>query len=84
MVKFVEDYEIEVWNIVYVDQDSIVRVPLTPDKKAAKEDYALVRLFQRIFLPHGYPDSVSRDYIRYQIWDTVQAFCSTITGNRIQ
>ncbi|XP_013189385.2 RUS family member 1 isoform X1 [Amyelois transitella] len=36
--------------------------------------------FARIFLPHGYPDSVSKDYTAYQIWDTAQAFCSTITG----
>lgn len=33
-----------------------------------------------IFLPHGYPETVSEDYFDYQIWDTVQAFCSTITG----
>ncbi|XP_017773933.1 PREDICTED: RUS1 family protein C16orf58 homolog [Nicrophorus vespilloides] len=33
-----------------------------------------------VFLPYGYPDSVSPDYLNYQIWDTVQAFCSTITG----
>ncbi|XP_064649949.1 RUS family member 1-like [Lineus longissimus] len=26
------------------------------------------------FLPIGYPESVSDDYIQYQIWDTVQAF----------
>lgn len=26
----------------------------------------------QIFLPHGYPDSVSSDYINFQIWDTVQ------------
>ncbi|KAJ0183894.1 hypothetical protein K1T71_000317 [Dendrolimus kikuchii] len=36
--------------------------------------------FTKIFLPQGYPDSVSKDYIAYQIWDTAQAFCSTITG----
>ncbi|KAI8430927.1 hypothetical protein MSG28_001044 [Choristoneura fumiferana] len=36
--------------------------------------------FTRIFLPQGYPDSVSKDYLPYQIWDTAQAFCSTITG----
>ncbi|XP_068633591.1 RUS family member 1 [Battus philenor] len=34
----------------------------------------------RIFLPHGYPESVSNDYLAYQIWDTAQAFCSTIAG----
>lgn len=33
-----------------------------------------------IFLPHGYPESVSEDYFNYQVWDTLQAFCSTITG----
>lgn len=37
-------------------------------------------VFRDIFLPHGYPDSVSEDYLNYQIWDTIQAFCSTITG----
>ncbi|OWR44763.1 hypothetical protein KGM_200897 [Danaus plexippus plexippus] len=37
-------------------------------------------LFAKIFLPQGYPNSVSKDYIFYQIWDTAQAFCSTITG----
>ncbi|KAF5298063.1 hypothetical protein FQA39_LY11831 [Lamprigera yunnana] len=37
-------------------------------------------LFREVFLPHGYPDSVSEDYFNYQIWDTLQAFCSTITG----
>ncbi|CAH2229661.1 jg18845 [Pararge aegeria aegeria] len=37
-------------------------------------------ILARIFLPQGYPDSVSKDYFAYQIWDTAQAFCSTITG----
>ncbi|CAH2003769.1 unnamed protein product [Acanthoscelides obtectus] len=36
--------------------------------------------FRELLLPHGYPDSVSPDYLQYQIWDTAQAFCSTITG----
>uniref|UniRef100_A0A670JBN7 RUS family member 1 n=1 Tax=Podarcis muralis TaxID=64176 RepID=A0A670JBN7_PODMU len=33
-----------------------------------------------VFLPQGYPESVSSDYLAYQIWDTVQAFASSITG----
>ncbi|KAH9518633.1 rus1 protein C16orf58 [Bulinus truncatus] len=37
-------------------------------------------LFRNIFLPQGYPDSVSQDYLQYQIWDTIQAFASSITG----
>ncbi|ESO05798.1 hypothetical protein HELRODRAFT_77440 [Helobdella robusta] len=35
---------------------------------------------QSIFMPQGYPESVSGDYLEYQIWDTIQAFCSSITA----
>uniref|UniRef100_A0A8C6Y038 RUS family member 1 n=1 Tax=Naja naja TaxID=35670 RepID=A0A8C6Y038_NAJNA len=35
---------------------------------------------QSIFLPQGYPESVSTDYLAYQFWDTIQAFASSITG----
>ncbi|KAF4528577.1 hypothetical protein B566_EDAN015725 [Ephemera danica] len=33
-----------------------------------------------IFLPQGYPSSVSSDYMTYQLWDTLQAFCSYLSG----
>lgn len=36
--------------------------------------------FRSVFLPQGYPESVSQDYLEYQIWDTIQAFASSITG----
>lgn len=36
--------------------------------------------FQAVFLPQGFPDSVSRDYVEYQIWDSVQALCSYSTN----
>ncbi|XP_072022371.1 RUS family member 1-like [Amphiura filiformis] len=40
-----------------------------------------IRTFVRdVFLPLGYPESVSEDYMSYQLWDTLQAFCSTIIG----
>ncbi|OHE92100.1 hypothetical protein CORC01_12615 [Colletotrichum orchidophilum] len=32
------------------------------------------------FLPIGYPDSVTPDYLGYQTFDSLQAFFSTITG----
>ena len=35
---------------------------------------------KEMFLPSGYPTSVSPDYTQYQICDTLQAFCSSITG----
>ena len=31
---------------------------------------------RQIFLPFGYPDSVSRDYMQYQIYDTIQVRCN--------
>ncbi|EJD02652.1 DUF647-domain-containing protein [Fomitiporia mediterranea MF3/22] len=33
-----------------------------------------------IFLPSGFPDSVTPDYIGYQIFDSLQAFSSSIAG----
>ncbi|XP_033627879.1 RUS1 family protein C16orf58-like isoform X2 [Asterias rubens] len=41
---------------------------------------SLAQTFRTVFLPQGYPESVSEDYLAYQIWDTIQAFCSSITG----
>lgn len=66
------------------EQESIVRVPMTRvaagDKQLISDSFPLYRLFKSLFLPQGYPDSVSEDYIHYQLWDTIQAFCSTING----
>lgn len=69
------------FRLILLDQEGIVRVPLSSaDKSVNKENFTLYQIFKQIFLPQGYPDSVSHDYINYQIWDTIQAFCSTITG----
>ena len=38
-------------------------------------------LIRRVFLPEGYPDTVSPDYLQYQVWDTVQAFASSVSGS---
>ncbi|XP_069044392.1 RUS family member 1 [Lepisosteus oculatus] len=40
----------------------------------------LVSSFKSVFLPQGYPDSVSEDYLQYQCWDTLQAFSSSLSG----
>uniref|UniRef100_A0A9L0SIE8 RUS family member 1 n=1 Tax=Equus caballus TaxID=9796 RepID=A0A9L0SIE8_HORSE len=34
-----------------------------------------------LFLPQGFPDSVSPDYLPYQLWDSVQAFASSLSGS---
>ncbi|CAL8274607.1 unnamed protein product [Lota lota] len=40
----------------------------------------IIGVFKSVFLPQGYPESVSADYLRYQFWDTVQAFSSSLSG----
>lgn len=40
----------------------------------------LLHLFKSVFLPQGFPESVSSDYLQYQLWDTAQAFCSSLSG----
>ncbi|QQK41702.1 RUS1 family protein-like protein [Penicillium digitatum] len=40
----------------------------------------LVSSLSDVFLPSGYPQSVSDDYLPYQIFDSLQAFCSSIAG----
>ncbi|KAH8249579.1 hypothetical protein KR032_010645 [Drosophila birchii] len=82
-IHFREQYGTKGEEILYVtpaDQSNIVRVPLRGDKLVIQEKFLLFRLLQKIFLPKGYPDSVSEDYAAYQVWDTAQAFCSTICG----
>lgn len=46
----------------------------------SKKFNSLFHVFWAVFLPQGYPDTVSEDYLVYQIWDTVQAFASSIVG----
>ena len=47
-----------------------------PQRPAA----GLRELFRSVFMPQGFPESVSPDYVEYQIWDSVQAFCSYSTN----
>ncbi|KAL2828690.1 vitamin B6 photo-protection and homoeostasis-domain-containing protein [Aspergillus cavernicola] len=41
---------------------------------------SLQALLIHVFLPAGYPHSVSNDYVSYQIFDSLQAFSSSIAG----
>ncbi|KAB8230700.1 RUS1 family protein [Aspergillus alliaceus] len=41
---------------------------------------SLSNLLIDVFLPSGYPHSVSNDYVSYQIFDSLQAFSSSIAG----
>ena len=37
--------------------------------------------FKNAFLPQNFPHSVSEDYLDYQLWDSIQAFASSISGS---
>jgi hypothetical protein len=38
------------------------------------------KVFAGIFLPKGYPSSVTEDFLVFQIWDTLQAVSSYLRG----
>ncbi|KAJ1566014.1 hypothetical protein HK096_004537 [Nowakowskiella sp. JEL0078] len=40
----------------------------------------LLKALSDAFLPADFPHSVTPDYVPYQLFDSAQAFCSTITG----
>jgi len=40
----------------------------------------IARGFLDVFLPAGYPHTVTPDYTPYQVYDSLQAFSSTIAG----
>lgn len=48
--------------------------------KQPTEKKQLWRSILDVFLPDGYPNSVSDDYTAYQIFDSFQAFAGTIAG----
>lgn len=80
-VHFREQYGCKGDEVLYItplDQNTIVRVSIKGEKVARK--FGFLKFFQKIFMPAGYPDSVSEDYLAYQKWDTLQAFASTISG----
>lgn len=50
------------------------------DRILPVESRKLWRRLLNIFLPDGYPHSVTDDYTRYQIYDSFQAFAGSIAG----
>nr|CDS31920.1 protein of unknown function DUF647 [Hymenolepis microstoma] len=50
------------------------------DRSEYPKRNTLFYMAKSAFLPEGYPNSVSKDYLEYQIWDTVQALSSSVIG----
>ena len=64
----------------FVEDSSGHLVPHQSRNSRTTSSSLLYSFFQQVFLPQGFPESVSPDYVAYQLWDTSQAFCSSITG----
>lgn len=50
----------------------------TMQQTRSSHDFRALEVVAKIFLPAGFPDSVSPDYFRYQVYNAVQAFCSSL------
>ncbi|CAJ2511327.1 Uu.00g069520.m01.CDS01 [Anthostomella pinea] len=60
------------------DESGIICVYKDGNPKIKSRSY--FRTVLDVFLPAGYPHTVTRDYKTYQIYDSLQAFSSTIAG----
>ncbi|XP_054008106.1 RUS family member 1 [Hylaeus anthracinus] len=80
-LMFTETYGSEKDRYFVKSKDEQTITELLSDTTRTKSFYAsFLSIAKEVFLPQGYPDSVHSDYTLYQIWDTVQAFASTIMG----
>jgi hypothetical protein len=57
--------------ISFLEQDSVVQLGSSVTFSTPFSE-RFVQFFRQVFLPQGYPRSVSDDYYRYQLWDTLQ------------
>ncbi|KAL5251926.1 hypothetical protein ACHWQZ_G014907 [Mnemiopsis leidyi] len=73
-MRFKEDYDGTTVNEIEFNHEGL------KIKKVAKGHQKLSSFLKEVFLPEGYPNSVSRDYLTYQFWDTLQELCSTLNG----
>uniref|UniRef100_A0A7N6FMA1 RUS family member 1 n=1 Tax=Anabas testudineus TaxID=64144 RepID=A0A7N6FMA1_ANATE len=67
----------EYWK--YLAKDGAIQRRRDGSEGAPKGN-SVIGVFKSVFLPQGYPESVSDDYLQYQFWDTVQAFSSSLSG----
>ncbi|KAF1355257.1 vitamin B6 photo-protection and homoeostasis-domain-containing protein [Delphinella strobiligena] len=72
----------EIGNVIatYVQSTSAGSQEARIDVILSHNPKSLWRRFIDVFLPTGFPHSVSKDYLEYQIYDSLQAFSSSIAG----
>ncbi|KAI1420875.1 vitamin B6 photo-protection and homoeostasis-domain-containing protein [Xylaria sp. FL1777] len=62
------------------DESGVLCIYDDDDSKPKVKRRSYARGVLDVFLPAGYPHTVTRDYTPYQIYDSLQAFSSTIAG----
>lgn len=63
-------YDLE-YSFLYSLESGVVCIDSSQGSPTARI-HDIKHLLSSIFLPQGYPTSVSDDYLEYQIWDTIQ------------
>ena len=53
----------------------------TTEDSTSTSSASMMGVVRQVFLPEGFPESVSSDYFEYQLWDTLQAFASSVSGS---
>ncbi|EGG18310.1 DUF647 family protein [Cavenderia fasciculata] len=64
-------------HVTTTTKDEQTNVKIT---KQTRKHGSFIEVLRDMFLPKGYPNSVTSDYTGYQTWDTLQALCSSLTG----
>jgi len=80
-MKLIEKHVNEKQERVYIKRGFVLERRRREEGEVVGLLVSIQALLRSVFLPEGYPDSVSKDYIYYQGWDTVQAFASSISGS---
>ncbi|KAK9800835.1 hypothetical protein WJX73_006543 [Symbiochloris irregularis] len=74
-IEYEGDSPVRTWH-------SSAEAASAPEIRSHRQNHQdrILRNLVAAFLPHGYPTSVTSDYLAFQIWDSIQALCSYVRG----
>ncbi|KFX97398.1 hypothetical protein O988_04889 [Pseudogymnoascus sp. VKM F-3808] len=79
--SLVEDHGYSYKDPSLLSDDFLAKFPESRvDISIPTRSHSWLKSFMEVFLPAGYPSSVTEDYMEYQIYDSLQAFSSSIAG----
>ncbi|KER00616.1 hypothetical protein AUEXF2481DRAFT_148400 [Aureobasidium subglaciale EXF-2481] len=80
ILELIEMNEAGIVTATYVQTSTAKRDVSRIDRIEPESTQKSLKALLDVFLPAGYPHSVSEDYLPYQIYDSLQAFSSSIAG----